>query len=144
VVSAYYRADVGLTIVMKHTGINCGEPEMATDKTETDTERQARTGLSSLEITDRESAAVQVTRHRVTLESMVEKILSEEYIHPVNIPHMTICVITVDNGFALVGKSAPADAENFDETLGRKFAKEDAIRQMWPLEAYLLRERMML
>ena len=43
-----------------------------------------------------------------------------------------------------MGKSAPADADNFDEALGEKFAREDAIRQMWVLEGYLLRERLSL
>lgn len=111
---------------------------------ETDKQRQKRTGLSSLEIADQESAAVQKTKHRVTLDSMVAKIVNEEYIHPKSIPHMTLCILTTDNGFALVGKSTPADPENYDEELGHKFAKEDALRHMWPLEAYLLRERMML
>jgi hypothetical protein len=111
---------------------------------ETDQERKDRTGLSSLRITDDESAAVQQTANRITLDSMLEKIVSEEYINPTKIPHMTICVLIVENGFALVGKSAPADPENYDVALGMKFAKEDAIRQMWQLEAYLLRERMML
>jgi Phage protein (N4 Gp49/phage Sf6 gene 66) family len=133
------RADAGLQICMVHTNINTGEKNM-----ETDEQRKERTGLSSLEITDAESAAVQQTQNRVTLESMLAKIVAEEFIHPDLIPHMTICVITLQNGFALVGKSAPADPENFDEALGHKFAKEDAIRQMWSLEAYLLRERMML
>lgn len=112
--------------------------------TETDAERRERTGLSSLEITDQESSAVQKTQHRVTLESMLAKIASEEYIHPECIPHMTICVLMTENGYAIVGKSAPADADNYNEELGRKFAREDAIRQMWPLEAYLLRERLSL
>ena len=133
------RSDAGLTIVMIHTNINTGEERM-----ETDEQRKDRTGLSSLEIADQEAAVVQKSRNRVTLESMLAKVLSEEYLHPENIPHMTICVITVENGYALVGKSAPADPENYDETLGQKFAKEDALRQMWGLEAYLLRERMML
>ena len=128
-------------IVMTHTNIRCGEPKMAT---ENDTERQARTGLSSLRISDQESAAVQKTQHRVTLDSMLAKIKGEEYLHPASIPHMTICILLTDNGFALVGKSAPADADNYNEELGNKFAKEDALRQMWPLEAYLLRERLSL
>ena len=75
---------------------------------------------------------------------MLEKITAEEYINPTKMPHMTICVLIVENGFALVGKSTPADPDNYDVALGMKFAKEDAVRQMWPLEAYLLRERMML
>lgn len=111
---------------------------------ETDQERFARTNLSSIRMTDDESKAVQKTEHRVSLDSMLKKIVGEEYIHPASIPHMTICILMTDNGYALVGKSAPADAENFDEALGRKFAKEDCIRQMWPLEAYLLRERLSL
>lgn len=109
---------------------------------ETDEERQKRTGLSSLRIADEESAAVQKTRFRVTLDSLYARIREEEYINPRSIPHMTICVLMLDNGFALVGKSSPADEQNFNEELGRKFAREDAIRQMWAFEAYLLRERM--
>lgn len=143
------RCDAGLDIVMVHTNINTGGVSMNTVLTEAEQresaeERKARTGLSSLRITDDESAAVQKTSNRITLDSMLAKIVYEEFIHPQTIEHMTICVLTTENGFALVGKSAPADAENFNEELGKKFAKEDALRQMWPLEAYLLRERMML
>lgn len=98
--------------------------------------------MNSLEVTDAASAAVQKTPHRVTLDSMMRKIAREEYIHPESIPHMTICVIVLDNGFSLVGKTAPADPGNFNADLGRQFAKEDAIRQMWQLEGYALRERL--
>lgn len=98
--------------------------------------------MGSLETTDAESAAVQKTPHRVTLDSMIAKIAEEEYIHPACLPHMTICVLRLTNGFALVGKSAPADEGNFNLELGRKFAREDAIRQMWPLEGYALREKL--
>jgi hypothetical protein len=98
--------------------------------------------MGSLEVTDNESAAVQKTPHRVTLDSMVAKIDHEEYVHPERTPHMTICIMTLVNGFVIVGKSAPADAGNFNAELGRKFAREDAIRQMWQLEGYALRERL--
>ena len=49
---------------------------------------------------------------------------------------------TVKNGFKVVGKSAPASPENFDPEKGRELAYEDAFRQLWPLEGYLLRERL--
>jgi hypothetical protein len=135
------RSDAGLDICMTHTNINTGG--LMTEKKD-DTESVKRTVMSSLQADDEASAAVQKTPNRVTLDSMKDKIKGEEYIHPDSIPHMTICVIMLENGFALVGKSTPADAENFNEELGEKFAFEDALRQMWPLEAYLLRERMML
>lgn len=116
---------------------------MPSDQTpETEQARYDRTELSSLRMSDDASAAVQKTPNRVTLDSLLGKIDDEEYWHPSTIPHMTICIVTLKNGFAIVGKSAPADAGNFDEELGQKFAREDAIRQMWAFEAYALRERM--
>jgi hypothetical protein len=96
----------------------------------------------SLEASDAASAAVQKTPHRVTLDSMKSRIVDEEYIHPELFPKLTICCILLDNGFVLVGKSAPADPGNFNEELGRNFAKDDALRQMWPLEGYLLCEKL--
>ena len=123
------RADGGANIVMKHTNINSGEPKMATEN------------LSSVRITDDESKAVQKTEHRVSLDSILAKIKFEDYEHPVRHPHMTLCILTLDSGYVVVGKSVPADPENYDKELGIKFAKEDAIRQIWPLEAYLLREK---
>src|SRR4029077_20029217 len=133
-----------MTIVMKHYNINVGGEIINAMKKETDEERFARTALSSVRMTDDEAKAVQKTEHRVTLDSILAKIVDEEYIRPESIDHMTICVLTVENGYAVVGKSTPADPENYDEELGKKFAKEDAIRQLWPLEAYLLRERLSL
>jgi hypothetical protein len=99
--------------------------------------------MDSLQIGDALAASVQKTPNRVTLDSMLAKIATEEYLTPSVMPHLTICVIVLKNGFSLVGKSAPADAGNFDAEVGRKFAREDAIRQMWPLEGYVLRERLM-
>jgi Phage protein (N4 Gp49/phage Sf6 gene 66) family len=96
----------------------------------------------SLEATDDAAKAVQKTPNRVTLNHLESRIVDEEYIHPELFTHLTICCVLLDNGFVLVGKSAPADPANFNEELGRKFAREDAIRQMWPLEGYLLCERL--
>jgi hypothetical protein len=98
--------------------------------------------MDSLRLSDDASRAVQKTPNRVSLDSMIEKIASEEYIHPTSLPGMTFCVMLMANGFAVVGKSAPADPANFNAELGRKFAREDAIRQLWPLEGYALRERL--
>lgn len=55
---------------------------------------------------------------------------------------LTLCVLVLDNGWVMTGKSAPASPENFDAEKGQTFSYEDAIRQLWPLEGYLLRERL--
>ena len=53
---------------------------------------------------------------------------------------LTVCMLVMTNGFIVLGKSAPASPENFNAQLGRDLAYEDCIRQLWPLEGYLLRE----
>lgn len=55
---------------------------------------------------------------------------------------LTVCLLAVRNGFTLIGKSAQADAANFDPALGRKLAYEDAVRQLWPLLGFCLREKL--
>ena len=55
---------------------------------------------------------------------------------------LTLHVVVLRNGFTLIGKSAPADAANFNASVGKTFAREDAIRQCWPLMGYALRERL--
>lgn len=53
---------------------------------------------------------------------------------------LTVCIVVMQNGFIVIGKAVPASPENFNVDLGRNLAYEDAVRQLWPLEGYLLRE----
>jgi hypothetical protein len=55
---------------------------------------------------------------------------------------LTVCVLVLKNGFTVVGKSACASPENFNAEIGAKIAKEDARRQIWALEGYLLRSKL--
>lgn len=55
---------------------------------------------------------------------------------------LTICILVMKNGFTVIGKSAPASPENFNAELGQKLAYEDAIRQLWPLMGYALRDKL--
>ncbi len=95
--------------------------------------------MNSLEITEAESAAVAVAP-RVTLDSMEAKIASENYTVVDGV--LTLCTIKMANGFYIVGESAPASPANFNADLGKKFARENAIRQLWKLEGYALREKL--
>lgn len=42
----------------------------------------------------------------------------------------TVCALTLTNGFTVLGKSACVNPAMFSEELGRKYAAEDAIRQV--------------
>lgn len=95
---------------------------------------------TSLEIDEAKSAAV-ATHPRVTLESMEAKIADEAYIQPHG-TCLTLCLLVMRNGFYVVGESAPASPENFNAELGKQFARDNAIRQLWKLEGYALRDRL--
>lgn len=96
--------------------------------------------MGSLNVTEQESAAI-ATAPRVTLESMENKIKEKLFLRPAD-GILTLCVLTMQNGFFVVGESAPASPENFNAELGCKFAYENAIRQLWKLEGYALREQL--
>lgn len=57
---------------------------------------------------------------------------------PASLGLMTFCVLTLRNGFTVVGKSAVASPSNFSQEIGQKVAREDAVRQIWPLLGYKL------
>lgn len=62
--------------------------------------------------------------------------------YPLSLELLTFCVLTLRNGFTVVGKSACASPTNFDERVGRQVARGDAIRQIWPLMGYELRTQL--
>jgi len=76
---------------------------------------------------------------KVTLDGIKAKIKGETYLV---LPDgkSTLCILDLENGYTIKGLSACVDAAEFDLNLGRKYAFEDAIRQIWPLEGYLLAE----
>lgn len=80
-------------------------------------------------------------QNTVTLEGIKAKIKAECYLI---LPdgRTTVCMLTLENGYTIKGLSACVDAANFDMDIGRKIAFEDALRQIWPLEGYLLAEKL--
>lgn len=80
------------------------------------------------------------TAPRVTKPGIEARIASVEYI--VSGGTMTICLIKMKNAFIVVGTSAAASLANFDAEVGRTIAYDNAFRQLWPLEGYLLREQL--
>jgi hypothetical protein len=55
---------------------------------------------------------------------------------------LTFCVLVLRNGFTVTGESACASPENFDAEIGRKIARQSAVQKIWPLEGYLLKQRL--
>ena len=82
-----------------------------------------------------------LTAPRVTPEHIDSVIVSEQY-HRFPFTMLTICCLTLRNGFNVIGESACASPENFDEELGKTIAYANARNKIWALEGYLLRERL--
>jgi hypothetical protein len=82
-----------------------------------------------------------LTAPRITPATLDEKIVDEQF-HVFPGTTTTVCCLTLANGYTVVGQSAAVSAANFDAEIGRKVARADARDKMWPLEGYLLRERL--
>ena len=63
---------------------------------------------------------------------------------PVHSTHhlLTFCVLVLANGFTVTGESACASSENFNEEIGRKIARQNAVAKIWPLMGYELRSKL--
>jgi hypothetical protein len=114
--------------------------------------------MSSLKQTDAASAAV-YKAPRVSLED-IEAAIAERHdlrasdaIEALDPSHRTyaegaplkllsVCILVLKNGFSVVGVSAPASPENYNADLGKQYAYENAVRQIWPLMGFALRDRL--
>lgn len=61
---------------------------------------------------------------------------------PLPLGLLTFCVLVLRNGFTVTGQSACASPENFNAEIGRRIAREDAVRQVWPLLGFRLRDKL--
>lgn len=78
---------------------------------------------------------------RLTPQHIDDQIVSEAfYVFPGTA--LTVCALTLRNGFHVIGESAAASPSNFDEEIGRKIARDNARNKIWALEGYLLRSRL--
>ena len=82
-----------------------------------------------------------LTAPRATPEDLESVIVSEQYYVFPNTT-FTACLLTLKNGYSVIGESACASPENFDADLGRKIARGNAKNKIWALEGYLLRSKL--
>ncbi len=76
---------------------------------------------------------------RLTPDHIDSVIIKEQY-HVFDGACLTVCCLTLKNGFTVAGESACASPENFNVEIGQKIAKENARNKIWALEGYLLKE----
>lgn len=78
---------------------------------------------------------------RVTPADVEAEIVSETYtVLPSG--RLTVCEITLRNGFAVTGESAVVSIENFNVEIGRNIARQNAVEKIWPLLGFRLRDKL--
>ncbi len=55
---------------------------------------------------------------------------------------LTVCCLTLLNGFNVVGESSCASPSNFNKEIGETIAFRNARDKIWQLEGYLLKQRL--
>lgn len=110
--------------------------------------------MGNARVTEKELAA-KALGSRVTLADVTQEIESALYfnagqvaqesgvkpVHP-SLHRLTICILTLRNGFTVIGENACADPANFDDGIGRRLAREKAVEKLWPLLGFRLRDRL--
>lgn len=94
---------------------------------------------------------------RITPDDVASNIVAEHYFtardgcegsnggggtYHVSLGLLTFCVPVLKNGFTVTGENACASPENYNEQIGRRIARENAVAKIWPLMGYELRSRL--
>lgn len=73
-------------------------------------------------------------------QAAIEAVVSREAYHVFPGTTLTVCCLTLRNGFHVTGESACASPAIFNAAKGEELARENAVRKIWALEGYLLRQ----
>lgn len=55
---------------------------------------------------------------------------------------LIVCVLTLQNGFELVGESSCVDPSNYNQQIGENIAFTNARDKIWPLAGYALKQKL--
>ena len=82
-----------------------------------------------------------LTAPRLTPE-LIDSLIKREQYHVFEESCLTVCCLTLLNGYTVTGESACASPQNFNVGLGQKIAWSNARDKIWVLEGYLLKEKL--
>ena len=82
-----------------------------------------------------------LTAPRLTPD-LINAAIAKEDFHVFEGSQLTVCCLTLQNGFTVTGESACVSPENFDAEIGRTIARNNARDKIWALEGYLLKSKL--
>lgn len=81
-----------------------------------------------------------MTKRNLTEQDILDQIKSAEF--HVFQSKQTVCCLTLNNGFTIIGESACVDPANYDADIGNAIAHKNAVNKVWMVEGYLLQEKL--
>ena len=88
-----------------------------------------------------EIAAKGLDAPHVAPEDVDREIAAEDY-HVFPGSCLTVCALTLRNGFIVTGESACASPANYNQELGLRIARANAREKIWPLLGFRLRDQL--
>lgn len=70
----------------------------------------------------------------------IDSIIVEETYTILPSGKVTVCELTLKNGFTVRGESATVSKANFNVEIGQRLSRGNARNKIWELEGYLLQE----
>jgi hypothetical protein len=98
-----------------------------------------------METADQAAVRLKCDAPRVSEADLAANIVHEEIVKHVTHSGQVLrwCILTTRSGFAVTGDpSASMSKDNDRVELGEKYARENAIKKLWPLMAYALKEKL--
>lgn len=90
-------------------------------------------------VTSADVEAAIVSEHYFTLGEAVSASSPDRRVtYPASLDRVTVCVLTLRNGWVVTGKSACVSPALFDADVGRRLARKTAVDKIWPLLGYEL------
>lgn len=77
---------------------------------------------------------------RVTKEHLESIIVDKKFHRLTDV--LTVCVLTLRNGFTVTGESACVDPASYNQEIGESIAYENAFEKLWQLEGYMLKTKL--
>jgi hypothetical protein len=91
-------------------------------------------------IHDQQIQKIKIAGNKVTKQEVLDAITEEKYVQVGR--KITICHLTLADGFEVTGQSAVVDAATFDVKIGNEMAKENAISKAWTHMGSILQDRL--
>jgi hypothetical protein len=77
---------------------------------------------------------------RVTSQQIESKIKECKFHRLTNV--LTVCILTLENGYTVIGESACASPSNYNQEISERVARDNATNKVFELEGYLLKQKL--